>query len=516
MRPWNKRRRLLLQWSIVTTLILGATIAWSLASRSPDEEAVLPGAQVEGLTSVLTREASGASIPIRFEDVTDRSGVRFRHFPAERASLLPEDMGSGVAVGDYDADGYPDLFFVNFSGNLLHEHPFDADDGSARLYRNVNGDHFEDVTDHAGLGLTGYGMGAAWGDFDNDGDLDLYVTTFGPNVLYENLGNGRFKDVTAQAGVQDGRFSAGCSWADYDRDGDLDLYVCNYVNFVFREADRDRIERQYATEQPYTLNPSAYRPQPNSLFRNNGDGTFEEVALSAGVADETGRSLSASWVDFDNDGWPDLYTAVVTMRDGKVYPAIYRNLGAAKGGLPKFQETAFVHRRDFPGKDDLVPGKTRFFYEKLVANRKVMYFAPGPSGDFDNDGRLDIFLPSWWPKFPSMLLKHETPSGGYLDVTVVGPKGVNRMGIGTMVRAYKAGRAGKPEALLASEEISTGYGFCSGQPAVAHLGLGTEATCDLVITLPHGKGRIVRRGVKANQRLRIDERPSSKQQGALR
>ncbi|MCH8967297.1 MAG: CRTAC1 family protein [Planctomycetes bacterium] len=320
MRPWNKRRRLLLQWSIVTILILGATIAWSLASRTPDEEAVLPGAQVEGLTSMLTREARGASIPIRFEDVTDRSGVRFRHFPAERASLLPEDMGSGVAVGDYDADGYPDLFFVNFSGNLLHEHPFDADDGSARLYRNVNGDHFEDVTDHAGLGLTGYGMGAAWGDFDNDGDLDLYVTTFGPNVLYENLGNGRFKDVTAQAGVQDGRFSAGCSWADYDRDGDLDLYVCNYVDFVYREADRDRIERQYATEQPYTLNPSAYRPQPNSLFRNNGDGTFEEVALSAGVADETGRSLSASWVDFDNDGWPDLYVANDVSNNG-----VFRN-----------------------------------------------------------------------------------------------------------------------------------------------------------------------------------------------
>ena len=148
------------------------------------------------------------------------------------------------------------------------------------------------------------------------------------------------------------------------------------------------------------------------------------------------------------------------------------------------------------------------FYERLVANRKVMYFAPGPSGDFDNDGRLDIFLPSWWPKFPSMLLKNETPSGHYLDVTVVGPKGVNRMGIGAMVRAYKTGRAGKADALLASEEISTGYGFCSGQPAVAHLGLGAETNCDLVVTLPHGNGRIVRRNVKVNQRLRIDAKPS--------
>jgi hypothetical protein len=104
---------------------------------------------------------------------------------------------------------------------------------------------------------------------------------------------------------------------------------------------------------------------------------------------------------------------------------------------------------------------------------------------------------------PSMLLKNKTPSGGYLDVTVVGPEGVNRMGIGAMVRAYKTGRAEQRDALLASEEIATGYGFCSGQPAIAHLGLGEETDCDLVVTLPHGKGRIIRRNVKVNRHLRI-------------
>jgi hypothetical protein len=222
--------------------------------------------------------------------------------------------------------------------------------------------------------------------------------------------------------------------------------------------------------------------------------------------------------DFDNDGWPDLYTAVVTMRDGKIYPAIYKNLGRRAGSvggrrgkdsLPRFQETAFIHRKDFPVKEDIPQARSGVFYDRLVANGKVMYFAPGPSGDFDNDGRLDLFLPSWWPKLQSLLLKNETPSGHYLDVTVVGAKGVNRMGIGSIVRAYQTGRAGDSEALLASEEIASGYGFCSAQPAVAHLGLGKATTCDLVVTLPHGKGRIVRRNVKVNQRLQIDGKPSS-------
>ncbi len=152
-------------------------------------------------------------------------------------------------------------------------------------------------------------MGAAWGDYDSDGDVDLYVTAYGDNVLYENRGNGTFEDVTQRSGTNDPRFSTGCNWADYDRDGDLDLYVCNYVNIVYRGSDRGVVERQYATEQPFTLNPSSYEPSPNALFRNRGDGTFEEVAAASGVADGNGRSMSASWVDLDNDGWQDLYVA---------------------------------------------------------------------------------------------------------------------------------------------------------------------------------------------------------------
>ncbi len=308
MGLWNKRRRLLFRWTLVSGLITLATIAWALANRRAGDATVLPGERVDGLTSILDRETATAQ-PFRFDDVTGSVGVNFRHFPAERASLLPEDMGSGVAVGDYDGDGYADLYFVNFAGSAVPGATIDQRAGRSRLFRNVDGAGFADVTDEAGVGFLGFGMGAAWGDYDSDGDLDLYVTALGANVLYENLGNGRFEDVTERCGAGDRRFSAGASWADYDRDGHLDLYVCNYVDFIFRERDRDAVKRQYATEQPYTLNPSAYRAQPNSLFRNNGDGTFTDVAIEAGVADPQGRSLSASWVDMNNDGWVDLYVA---------------------------------------------------------------------------------------------------------------------------------------------------------------------------------------------------------------
>ncbi len=348
LHPFNKRHRLLLRWGggcLAGTLFVAAIV---LVVSRPSREAVqAAGADVDGLTSILARDRVGnAGTPIRLEDVTADVGVAFHHFPFTRKSVLPEDMGSGVACGDYDSDGFTDLFFVNSTGlagsitgassapqeSITGETPVPqtpAPQGpapqfaaGAKLYRNIDGKRFEDVTERCGVGFVGCGMGAAWGDYDSDGDLDLYVTAYGANVLYENRGDGTFEDVTERCGIQDTRFGAGCSWADYDRDGDLDLYVCNYVDFVFRESDRGVVQRQYAAEQPYTLNPSSYAPPPNSLFRNRGDGTFEEVAAAVGVADPKGRSLSASWVDMDNDGWVDLYVANDVSING-----VFRNRG---------------------------------------------------------------------------------------------------------------------------------------------------------------------------------------------
>jgi hypothetical protein len=302
-----------------TVVLIGVVLA---ASRS--KRLVIPaaGADVEGLTNILSKQvAEKDRVPLEFEDVTASSGIKFRHFPANRSSLIAEDMGSGVAWGDYDDDGLVDLLIVNCAAYIAGGTDSDRDAAGARLYRNLGGGQFDDATVAAGINFVGHGMGAAWGDYDSDGDLDLYITALGRNALYKNLGDGRFEDVTEQAGVQDKRFSSGCSWADYDRDGDVDLYVCNYIDFVAREADRSRTDSTWG-DQPYTMNPSAYEPAPNSLFRNNGDGTFTDVARQAGVDDPSGRGLSASWTDFDNDLWPDLYVANDVSEN-----AVFRNRG---------------------------------------------------------------------------------------------------------------------------------------------------------------------------------------------
>ena len=426
---------------------------------------------------------------------------------------LPE-TSRGVGVFDYDGDGLLDLLVLATVGK---------DD--SMLFHNEGNMKFKQSK---ALPADLPGLGVAIGDITGNGWPDVFVG--GSNRLFVNLGRGRFREaielhggappvrkkgkkgapVAAEPEVpvagglnfnwgfpaEDAAPSCGIALGDFDRDGKLDLLIGSH------------------TKRPWA------EPLPLRLFRNAGSTTdriqFEEVTEQAGLRPLPMKTPHVEIRDFDNDGWPDLYTATVIYKDGKTYPAIYRNLGAKPGEVPRFEETAFVHRPDYPTEEDYhAKMPTGEFYDRLASGRKLMYFAPGPSSDFDGDGRLDLMLPNWFSTQPSMLLKNETPSGAWVDVTVNGADGINSDGIGSMVRAYPAGQSLVGGAgFVASEQIASGYGYACGQAPVAHLGLGSLKTCDVVVTLPHGKGQIVRRDVPVNSRLKIDASKAGREASA--
>jgi len=283
----------------LATLLLagaGALVAW----RRSAVARYTPGERTEGLVDRLARDLPDGVPPVRFEEVGERAGLRFRHFPGPRGNRLPEDMGSGVAAGDVDGDGWPDLFFVNNA-------PSGVAGARCALYRNRGDGTFEDVTDASGAGLEVLGMGAAFLDADGDGDLDLFVSAYGTCHLLANDGSGRFTDESGAAGLaaHEG-FWTGIGVADYDRDGALDVYVCGYVRY---EEQRGGVATQFGLEIPAGINPSTFEPERNLLLRGRGDGTFEEVAEGAGVADARGKGLGVLFCDLDGDLLPDLYVA---------------------------------------------------------------------------------------------------------------------------------------------------------------------------------------------------------------
>lgn len=311
----------MLRWAAPTLAIVAAIALLALyAGNTDDSPPAGTSDRIEGVSDVLDRQVTEDMVRFHFREVTRESGIDFRHFPARRQSLLPEDMGSGLAWGDFNNNGYPDLFLVNFRGPINDSDS--APGGRCALYRNNGDGTFTDVSETSGADLDIFGMGAVWGDFNNNGLLDLYVTAYGPNVLLRNNGDGTFTNVTTEAGVGDAAFSAGASWFDYNNNGWLDLYVTNYVEF---DHESDAIESpasQYGTEVPYTLNPSSYAPVPNRLYRNNGDGTFTDIAADAGVDNPDGRSLQSVAFDFNRNGLTDLYVANDISAN-----AVFRNLG---------------------------------------------------------------------------------------------------------------------------------------------------------------------------------------------
>jgi hypothetical protein len=251
----------------------------------------------------------------RLVDVTSRAGIDFRHNSgAFGGKYLPETMGSGCAFLDYDNDGWQDILLVN--GMDWPDHRKQR--STLRLYRNNRDGTFTDVTRRAGLDVEMYGLGVAAGDFNNDGFPDLYISCVGESRLFQNTGRGTFVDVTRRSGLA-GRRSFGSSalWFDYDRDGYLDLFVCNYVKWspaqdVFCSADGKR--KAYCT-------PEAYRGATCWLFRNRGDGSFEDVTAKSGIFDSSSKSLGVAILDHDQDGWLDVFVANDTQPN-----KLYRNM----------------------------------------------------------------------------------------------------------------------------------------------------------------------------------------------
>ncbi len=302
-RPLGRRRRRL-YWTVgllTVAVLLGAAGGWAYY-RSSRPKTYRPGEAISEITSKLDLGIPAEAPDAKFVDVTQEAGLgEFLSFTGDRTSQLPEDMGAGAAWGDYDGDGDDDLFVVSQGGPLGSTPEQRA---PSRLYENLGNGSFRENTEFPSTRILG--MGAAWGDYDGDGDADLVVTGYDALRLFRN-DDGSF--VRDEAIAEREGFWSGASWSDFDLDGDLDLYVCGYVRYIEDTEGANKKTRQYGRAVPYTLNPAAFEPERNLLFRNGGDGRFEEVAEGLGVHNPEGRSLGALWNDLDRDGAPDLYVA---------------------------------------------------------------------------------------------------------------------------------------------------------------------------------------------------------------
>jgi len=252
---------------------------------------------------LLSALAAGPGPGLQLVDVTRQAGLAFRHNNgAFGAKYLPETLGPGCAFLDYDKDGWLDILLINGQDWPGHK----RQRSTPVLYRNNRNGTFTDVTRAAGLDVEMYGMGVAVADFDNDGFPDLYITAAGQNRLFRNTGRGSFVDVTAAAGLANRQsFSTSAMWVDIDRDGHLDLFVCNYVRWAAAQdvfCSLDGKAKSYCT-------PEAFRGTTSWLFRNRGNGTFEDITAKSGLFDASSKSLGVTMLDFDQDGWPDLFVA---------------------------------------------------------------------------------------------------------------------------------------------------------------------------------------------------------------
>jgi hypothetical protein len=426
---------------------------------------------------------------------------------------------SGAVFADLDNNGSLDLYSANNSkGRSRHEAGVrrDAQLRYSNLFRNDNG-KFVDISAASGACpqtiRTARNIGVF--DYDNDGLLDLLVLEDlfikePRSVLFRNRGGLKFEDVNKRVGLPDDIFGLGVAVADLNRDGRPDFFV-GHSNRLFLSSGKTRYVESKQSQTVFAWKPIDREEWPcgasfgdlngdgrldlvvglhfkaarNRIYLNmgirDGEPQFRDVTTQTGLPAEVGnKSPHVEVQDFDNDGRPDIYFSTAWLHDdGSITPLVYRNTGV-KNGIPQFASPREMKQGD-----------------------NIVYFPAGPSGDYDGDGRIDLFLINWFRGNHSRLMHNESPKRHWLDVKVVG-KTMNRMGLGARVSIYETNKAGDPQALLGTQEITTGYGYASGQPAVCHFGLSLHKEVDIMVKLPSGR-TIQEDGITTNRTFLIKE-----------
>jgi len=566
--------------------LLGIGAAFSLST----EPLLAQGLSTHRATPLPRPAPSGRPFHAHFVDVGEDAGLRAPvvYGGAEEKKYIVEATGCGCAFIDYDNDGWTDIFIL--SGTLLEGAPKGA---TNRLYRNNRDGTFTDVTEKAGLHSVGWACGVCVGDYNNDGFDDMFIARYGQNLLYRNNGDGTFTDVTKAAGLgnQQQRWGAGCSFVDYNRDGHLDLFVSNYVGFSFEQAPLPGQNSSCIwLGIPVACGPRGLPTARHWLYRNNGNGTFTDVSEPAGISRATSSyGMTVVAADFDEDGWPDIYLAcdatpsllfmnnhdgtfreegvlrgVALNDDGmaqagmgvgvgdcdldghldifKTHFAEDRNILYHNNGQAYFQDRTSSSRLgvetryvcwgagivdlDNDGYPDLFmttghvdpkvekklpqfPNKTprvvfrnlgQGVFEELIDEAGPGVAAPHCSrgcafGDFDNDGDLDIVIVNL-NEPPSLLRNDVTGKANWFKVKLEGARS-NRSAIGARVLVHYGGKT-QAQALLSQSS------FFSSNDSRLHFGLGTSITADLEIFWPSGLHESYK-DMKANQLVSIRE-----------
>ena len=560
---------------------------------------ILPaGAFPRQTTDSSSGGIAGSPAGVSFINVAKESGlnVKFIYGGEHKNKYLLETTGCGVAFYDYDNDDWLDIFLVN--GTRLEGFPA-GQEPINRLFRNNRDGTFTDVTLKAGLAHSGWGQGVCIGDYDNDGYEDLFVAYFGKNVLYHNNGNGTFTDVSEKAGVSGSpkRWNTGCAFVDYDRDGKLDLFVANYIDMDLATAPVPESGPCLYKGIMVACGPPGLNGAKNMLFHNNGDGTFTDVSESSGILKTDGTyGLGVLTGDFDNDGWPDIFVAddstasvlyqnqkngkfvdvaqdagCALSADGKPQagmgvsaadydldgnldilktnfagdtPTLYHNVGGMTFDDTTFPAGLGKHTQylgwgcgffdfDNDGWPDILicnghvyPEVEQLRTEAGYAQRKLLYrnlrngkfedisldAGPGISepsasrgcafGDFNNDGNID-FVVNCVNDFPQLVRCYSKLQNNWIKVRTIGNKS-NRSGIGARLRCVvQMPGDSKPHQQI--DEVRSGGGYCSQSDLRVHFGIGQAQKIDLLeIRWPSGLVEILK-DIKPNQVIYVKE-----------